>query len=218
MNPINVVVLGGGQLTSDDPLFDISPHGHRSLIDIHGKPMVQWVIDALSQSDWVGTLYIIGLSEQAGLTSEKHCVYLQDEGGIFENIHAGVVRSAQDCPEITKVMLASADIPSITSEMVDWLINQVEAQPDKQLYYNVILQKVMETRFPASSRSYLHFKDVAVCGGDLNVVDVDLFTRERSIWKRLAATRKHPPSTGRAFRCGYAPAGRPANDHTGRRS
>ncbi len=36
--------------------------------------MVQWVIDALSQSDWVGTLYIIGLSEQAGLTSEKHCV------------------------------------------------------------------------------------------------------------------------------------------------
>ncbi len=32
--------------------------------------------------------------------------------------------------------------------MVDWLINQVEAQPDKQLYYNVILQKVMETRFP----------------------------------------------------------------------
>lgn len=189
---MNVVVLAGGQLTSDDPLFNISPYGHRSLIDIHGKPMVQWVIDALSQSDLVGALYIIGLSEQVGLKSEKPCVYLPDEGGIFENIHAGVVRSAQDYPEITKVMLASADIPSITSEMVDWLIGQVEAQPDKQLYYNVILQKVMETRFPASARSYVQFKDVAVCGGDLNAVDVDLFTKERSIWKRLAATRKHP--------------------------
>ena len=192
MNPINVVVLAGGQVTSDDPLFSKSPYGRRSLIDIHGKPMVQWVIDALSQSELVGTLYIIGLSEQHGLTSEKPCVYLPDEGGIFENIHTGVIRSAQDFPDREKVITASADIPSITVEMVDWLIEQVEAQPDKQLYYNVIPQKVMETRFPASARSYVRFKDVAVCGGDLNVVDVDLFTKERSIWKRLAATRKHP--------------------------
>ena len=192
MNPINVVVLAGGQLTSDNPLFNIAPYGRRSLIDIHGKPMVQWVIDALSLSDLVGTLYIIGLSEQMGLKSEKPSIYLPDEGGIFENIQAGVLRSAQDYPEREKVMTASADIPSVTSEMVDWLINQVEAQPDKQLYYNIIQQKVMEKQFPASARSYVHFKDVTVCGGDLNVVDVDLFTRERSIWKRLAATRKHP--------------------------
>ena len=192
MTPLNVVVLAGGQVAPEDPLFNLSPYGHRSLIDIHGKPMVQWVMDALSQSEQVGTLYVMGLSEQVGLTSEKPCVYMPDEGGIFENIHAGVTRSAQDYPDRHKVITASADIPAITSDMVDWLIGQIQAQPEKQLFYNVIPQDVMETRFPASARSYVHFKEIAVCGGDINAVDVDLFAKERSLWKNLAETRKHP--------------------------
>lgn len=192
MKLINVVVLAGGQLTPEDPLYDAAPYGRRSLVDIHGKPMVQWVVDALSQSESVGTLYVMGLTERFGLKTPKPCVYLPDEGGVFENIQAGVLQSAQDFPERDKVLLASADIPAITSDMVDWLIDQVQAQPEKQLFYNVLTPTVMEERFPASARSYVKFKDVAVCGGDLNATDIDLFTKERAIWKQLADTRKHP--------------------------
>jgi molybdopterin-guanine dinucleotide biosynthesis protein A len=192
LNPINAVILAGGLLPSDDPLFGIAPYGRRSLVDVHGKPMVQWVVDALSQSNSIGTLYIMGLNEQAGLKSEKPCVYLPDDGGVFENIHAGVIRSAQDYPDREKVILASADIPALTCEMVDWLVGQVKENPEKQLYYNIIPRPVMETQFPTSARSYIHFKDMAVCGGDLNAVDVTLFSKERSIWKSLAKARKHP--------------------------
>lgn len=192
MNPINAVVLAGGQLTSNDPLFGSAPYGHRSLVDVHGKPMVQWVVDSLSQSSSIDTLYIAGLTEQHGLKSTKPCVYIPDKGGIFENIQAGVLQSAEDHPEIKKVVLASADIPAVTVEMVDWLITQVETQPDIQMYYNVITKTVMEKTFPASARSYVHFQDMAVCGGDLNAVDIDLFTIERAIWKQLAESRKYP--------------------------
>ena len=193
MNPINAVILAGGLLPSDDPAVrDCPPTGAAAWWTSTENLWWQWVVDALSQSNAIGTLYIMGLNEQAGLKSEKPCIYLPDDGGVFENIHAGVIRSAQDYPDREKVILASADIPALTCEMVDWLVGQVEENPEKQLYYNIIPRPVMETQFPTSARSYIHFKDMAVCGGDLNAVDVTLFSKERSIWKSLAKARKHP--------------------------
>ena len=189
---MDAVVLAGGQLTPDNPLFDLAPAGHRSLIDIHGKPMVQWVIDAISSSDHVGTIYIAGLTPEAGLTASKSLIFLPDGGGMFENIRLGTLRAVADHPDQSKVLIASADIPAVTVEMVDWLASQVSRNPDYLLYYNVVPREVMESRFPSAARSYVHFKDVAVCGGDLNVIDKELFTVERPVWKKLTEARKSP--------------------------
>lgn len=187
----DAIILAGGKLSPEDPLYLESPDGFRSLITVHSKPMVQWVIDALSACDLVGDLYVAGLTSKHNLTSTKTIHYLPDEGGIFENIQAGVLQSAKDHPSQFKVILASSDIPAIRPEMIQWLAEQVIANPDPLLYYNVVSRPTMETRYPNSNRSFLHFKDISVCGGDLNVVDSRLFEVERPIWKALTESRKN---------------------------
>jgi len=189
---LDAVVLAGGRMTPEDPLFDEAPDGYRSLIDLQGKPMVQWVIDALSASDAMNTLYVIGLPKDYGLKATKPLHFLPDAGGMFENIHAGALQAAKDHPLQDKVMVSSGDIPALRSEMADWLVKQVQKDPELFLYYSVISQSVMEERFPESARSFVHFKDISVCGGDLNVIDTRLFTIERPIWKRLTEARKRP--------------------------
>ena len=189
---MDVLLLAGGLMAPEDPLFDQGPDGHRSLIDIHGKPMAQWVIDALDGSDVVGDLYIVGLTEAHGLISEKPIHYLPDAGSLVTNIRDGVLRAGKDHPAQSKVLLASADIPALKPEMIDWLADQVLADQTRQIYYNVITQDVMEKRFPESNRSYVRLKDVAVCGGDLNAVDVSLFTKEQPLWMELTEARKNP--------------------------
>ena len=57
---LHAIVLGGGLLTPNDPLFDSAPGGHRSLIPIGGKSMAQWVIDALSGSESVQSITVMG--------------------------------------------------------------------------------------------------------------------------------------------------------------
>ena len=176
----------------EDPLYNEGREGHRSLIDIHGKPMVQWVLDALNRSDSVGDVYVMGLGPGYGLEAIKPIHFLADEGGLFENIRSGIFQATQEHPSQSKVLLVSSDIPTLQPEMVDWLVAQVVEDPTKMLYYNVIPQTVMEARFPDSRRSYVRFKDIAVCGGDMNVVDRQLYSVESPLWKRLSEARKHP--------------------------
>mgnify|MGYP001324204185 CR=1 FL=1 len=176
----------------DDPLHAQGLDGSRSLIDIFGKPMVQWVVDALDASECVAEIYVIGLPAAYRLVATKPVHYLSDQGDIFENIHTGVFQATQDHPSRTKVLIASSDIPAIQPHMIEWLASEVAADPELMMFYNVVDQTTMETRFPQSNRSYVRFKDVSVCGGDMNVIDKSLFAEERLIWQRLANARKHP--------------------------
>lgn len=187
-----MIVLAGGRMSSDDPLYGECPDGRRSLAAIQGKPMVQWVIDAFSDSDAVDEIIVMGLPPECSLQSSKRLHYLPDEGGIFENIRGGVRFGEQLHSERSKFMTSSADIPGIRPEMVDWLAGEMVKDPTPLIYYTVIPQSVMEKCFPEAGRSYVRFKDLTVCGGDLNAVDKTLFSRERTIWGRLTGARKHP--------------------------
>lgn len=189
---MDAVILAGGQTLRDDPLFDECPDGSRSLIELLGKPMVQWVIDALDASTAVADMYVIGLPPETGLKAAKPIHYLPDQGDMFENIRSAVLQTHTDHPERGKALLASSDIPAVQPHMVDWLASQVAQDPTQMIYYNVITQQTMEARFPQSNRSYVRFKDVAVCGGDLNAIDKRLFSIERPIWHKLTNARKHP--------------------------
>jgi hypothetical protein len=73
--------------------------------------------------------------------------------------------------------------------MVDWLISTAE-ETDHDIYYNVIKKEVMESRFPGSNRSYIHLKNMDVCGGDMNVVHSSLVTGNDELWQRIVAARK----------------------------
>ncbi len=189
---MNAVVLAGGKMSPEDPLYGEGQDGSRSLIHIMGKPMAQWVIDALDGAQSVNEIFVIGLPAECGLTAKKLLHFIPDQNGIFENIKEGVFQATKDSVVSSKVITASADIPSVKPEMVDWLASIVESNPDQMLYYNVIDQKVMETKFPNSNRSYVHFKDVSVCGGDLNVIDKSFFSAESPVWHQLTEARKNP--------------------------
>ena len=189
---MNALLLAGGSIPGDDPLYAEAQNGCRSLIDIHGKFMAQWVIDALDASDAVNELYVIGLTPQSGLLSMKPIHYLPDSGGLFENIRDGVLSATADDPSHSKVITASADIPGLRPDMVDWLAAQVEQDPSASIFYNVITKETMERRFPEAGRSFVRFKDISVCGGDVNVIDRAFFTQENPIWKKLTDARKNP--------------------------
>ncbi len=93
-------------------------------------------------------------------------------------------------PDTSHALVASSDIPAITHEMVDWLVDMA-SQSDEDAYYNVITRQVMEKRFPTSKRSYIRLKDVEVCGGDMNVLATRMVSADDAVWSKLVAARKN---------------------------
>ncbi|MBN1665607.1 MAG: nucleotidyltransferase family protein, partial [Anaerolineales bacterium] len=155
-----------------------------------GKPMIQWVLDALSGAARIQNVIVIGLGPEAGLNCEKPLVYFPNQGGMLANIRAGIAKAREINPQTELVLLVSSDIPAVTSEMVDWMIDTaLETQDD--LYYGVIAREVMESRFPGSKRSFIKLKGSEVCGGDMHVLRASIAEGRDEIWEGLIGRRKN---------------------------
>ena len=188
---MDAVVIAGGVPKPEDPLYVFTQGQPKALLDVAGKPMAQWVLDALEGASQVERVVVIGLDKESGLACTKPLRYFSSQGGMLQNIVFGVEQVIAQNPDARQVLLVSSDIPGIKAEMVDWVINNA-MRTDDDLYYHVIPQEVMEKRYPGSKRTYTHLKDVVVCGGDMNVVAARAIHTNRNTWERLIEARKSP--------------------------
>ncbi len=190
-NPLDVIITAGGTPREGEPLFENCGGKPKALLDFAGKPMIQWVLDALSSSHYVKRVVIIGLPPFTDLYCDHPLTIQETHGSILTNLQAGVL-ALQNMGDISpKVLVVSSDIPAITGEMVDWIINTVH-QSDHDLYYNVIERVTMEKKYPSSKRTYLKLADVEVCGGDVNAIDPLFVFKKQSLFDQIIGSRKNP--------------------------
>ena len=186
---MDAIVMAGGIPKAEDPLYEFTQGEPKALLDVAGKPMVQWVLDAISGTESVERVVLISLPEEAGLTCSKPVTYLPDQGGLLENVRGGIEKAVEINPEATHVLTVSSDIPMIKSEMIDWMVKE-NSGSDLELYYTVIPRDVMEKRFPESKRSYTLLKDIELCGGDLNMIRASTVHSNVDLWDQIVAARK----------------------------
>ncbi len=179
-------------LQPGDPLYVKGRSQSKCLLDINGRPMVQWVLDALNKAVSVESIVIVGFDHANGLTCAKPIVYLPDNGGMLDNLLAGAKYIAPKNAAATHVLGVSGDIPALTGEMVDWIIASVMAQPT-DLCLTLVARVAMENRFPTSRRTYFKMRDLEFCAGDIHVVGLPLLLYgDTGPWRKLIVARKKP--------------------------
>lgn len=192
---MDAVVTAGGIPQPGEPLYSYSRGEAKALIDIAGKPMIQWVLDALGEAHTIERVVLIGLTDRTNLTCKKPVTYLSNQGKMLDNIKAGTSKVLELNPKAKYVLFVSSDIPGIKGEMVDWVVNTCLETGD-DLYYNVIRREDMEERFPSSKRTYTRLKDMQVCGGDLIPARASIVFQHTELWSSLIETRKVPARQG----------------------
>lgn len=188
---MDAIITAGGIPLPKDPLYEFTQGSSKAMLDIAGKPMIQWVMDALCASSKIDSIILIGLTEESGLTSTHPVHYLPNQGRMLANIIAGINQAQQIHPQSEYVLVVSSDIPAISPAMVDWLIDQVESE-SADIYYGIVPRQVMEERFPDSRRTWTHLKDMDICGADMNAVHVRMATEHLDTWESLIGRRKSP--------------------------
>ncbi|HET9911802.1 MAG TPA: NTP transferase domain-containing protein [Anaerolineales bacterium] len=189
---MDAIVTAGGIPRPEDPLYTYSHGDSKALIDVAGKPMIQWVLDALGDAKKVDNVIIVGLSPKSGVTCKKPTYYISNQGRMLANIVSGVEKVLELNKKSQYVLLVSSDIPTLKSEMVDWLVDICMETKD-ELYYGICPREVMEKRFPNSKRTYTKLKDIELCGADINVIHVRMATEpdHMKLWEALIGSRKN---------------------------
>lgn len=188
---MDAIVTAGGIPLPGEPLYEISQGRPKALIPILGKPMIQWVLDALCESKRVERIVLVGLSPKSGLKCRKPIAYVSNQGKILDNLQAGMEALRRINPAAGHFLFVSGDIPTITGEMVDWVVDEC-MRTDDDVYYNVIRRETVEATFPDARRTWTKLKDMVVCGGDMNVARASLVDEKNELWERIFESRKSP--------------------------
>ncbi len=191
MTQVDALLAAGGLAKPDDPLYPLVGENPKALLPIAGKPMAQWVLDALAGAERIGRVVVVGLAPESGLTcGDKPLDFIPSAGSMVANARAGLQRVLQLNPSATRTLWVSADIPTVRAEHFNWLVDESLKTGD-DFCYSLIERSVMEKRFPGSRRSYTHLKGATVCGGDASLLATRLVKGNNPIWEEITKARKN---------------------------
>ena len=188
---MDAIVIAGGIPNPEDPLYVFLKGDAKALVDVAGKPMVQWVLDALGGAKRVDNVILVGLSAKNSLSCKKPLYYVSNQGRMLANIIAGINKALELNKKARYVLIVSSDIPALKAEMVDWLVDTCMETKD-ELYYGICPKDIMEARFPGSKRTFTKLKDIQLCSADIHVAHVNQATEHLDLWESLMGSRKSP--------------------------
>jgi len=187
---MDAILLAGGIPAPDSPLYPYTGGKSKAALQIGSKSMIQWVVDALEESLSIDSIVVVGAEElQEEVQSTKILDFKPAGEDIIGNFQHGADTLLAHKPGAEKVVLVSCDIPMLTPESIDWVVERSQ-ETDKDLYYPVIEESRMVKRFPDSARSYVKLRDMDVCGGDLTVIKLDLYKSRKDFWQKIFEARK----------------------------
>lgn len=183
---VNVILLAGAANTG--PLRDVSPVANEALIDIGGKPMIQYVIDGLRQSSEVRRIAIVAPpGELEPHVTGENLEFVPSAGHIIDNI----VNATRVLPKDEQILIATCDIPLINGEIIDGLIALCREKP-ADLYYPIVEKSVGEKKYPYVKRTYVHLREGTFTGGNLFLVNPAIVERTAEKARGFLDYRKNP--------------------------
>lgn len=152
-------------------------------IPLLGRPMLDYIVEALQGARSIEGVIIVGPEAARRPGAE----WVKERGDMFVNIMAGLEPLH---PDADHVLYVTADIPLVTSTMIDEFITR--ASSDRDVVYPIIPREVAETRFPGTKRTYVRLREGSFTGGNLFVVRPQVMSQLKSRAEVLLAHRKTP--------------------------
>ena len=191
MQRLDALILAGAPPDTPDPLAVAEGVERKVMIDLHGRPMLWWVLQSLRGSGRLNRLIVLGGEPEdiAGIEGPIECVPLQ--GKLLDNVLVGLQRLIALNPQAELALIVGGDVPLLTPEMVRYFIDACLAV-EADLHYPVVERAVMEGRFPGSARTFVPLREGRFCGGDIIMVRVDVALAQQELIRDLLARRKSP--------------------------
>jgi len=181
---VNALVLAG---RANEGVFrEVSNASNEALIDIGGRPMVAYVLQAAQEATTVGRALVVGREDVRPYLPEGVDL-IQGGPDVIDNAVLGVRALGSESP----VLVLTSDIPLITGPVIDTFVRQCLAKP-ADLHYPAISREVNERRFPGVKRTYAKLSEGTYTGGNVFLLNPKLVPELAERAKAFVAARKSP--------------------------
>lgn len=187
---LDCVVLAGGTPRPGEPLYQEAAGGPKALIDVAGRPLAQWVLDALAEARGIGRVLLVGPPEVADLDYAGELEHLPAYGSLVENLYAGIDRLLELAPAAERAAYCWSDIPLATGEMLDLFLAGTVGWVDVEA--GLVERGELEERFPEVREEWLRFREGAFVAADFGVFRPRMAAAVRGHLEALAPDRKSP--------------------------
>ncbi len=182
----DAIILAGGE--NNEPLVRYTSQPYEAMIDIAGKPMVEFVAWALAASPQVSRIFVAGPAEELVKCSfPENTIIVAGGRTIMDTISLGM--KALGHQDLTLVV--TADIPLLTPAAIDDFLAQC-ARVRADLYYPIVTRSDHERRFPGNKRTYARLQEGTFTGGNIFLVNPSIVPQCMQAAERIIANRKNP--------------------------
>jgi len=178
---VDAVVLAGRR--NAGRLASVSDVAWEALIPVAGRPMVQWVIEALEGSESVSRILLVGAPEVQSAVRGKKVSAVTPGVDLLTSLSRGIRASNRSCP----VLVVTGDLPLLTPEAVEDFLDQC-SETSAEFYYPIISKQLNEAKYPGMRRTYGRVRDGTFTGGNIVLVEPAAFYR---CYDRIAAFVRH---------------------------
>lgn len=187
---MDCVVLAGGNIEENDPLYSITSGNPKALIPFGTTTILEAVLQALSDSSVIDRIILTGIDKNDFDLSRFSIESIPDQGTMVANVLAGARLLSTSRTDSSHVLFCSADIPMIDGAIIDRFVTSC-LPLENALYYSMVTRDVIDSRFPNSGRSFSKLDGKEYSGGNLVITRLDVLEANMELLDLLVNARKH---------------------------
>lgn len=186
------IILAGGKIEED--LAAHTKEKAKAFIKINGKYMVEYVIDALRESEKIKQIILVSdLNITPELVKEKVDKCVEAGTSMIETLLNGVnaVVDRHACP----LLVLPCDMPLIDKYCAEEFLDNALAlyeQKNTRIVYGIIEKQNYIKKFQSMKRTYMKLKDGTFCGTGFFYMDIETARNLKSIFEKISGFRKKP--------------------------
>jgi len=183
------LILAGQREGVVDPLCEEAGVLRKAIIPISGRPMIDYVLDALAGSDAVEPFAISGVDAN----HSERLVQTPSAAGPANSALLGA-QYINSYP----LLITTCDHPLLTSEMVESFVSGAH-DSGADFCVGLADKAVIAPAYPNVKRTYLKFADKSVSGCNLFYIANENGLAAIKFWQKAQQHRKQPWKLARAF-------------------
>mgnify|MGYP006284115475 CR=1 FL=1 len=190
-----VLVLCGSDRKRRRLLRELDPEGKypsKALLPFLGKRVIDWQIEALRASPYIGNLYLLGLSvEEILLQPPVYSIPVDPTSGIEEKLLTGVHYLESEGEDTNPLIVTTADTPGMTTASINSFFEQLEAMPGDPdgVLTGVPIEPTLEI-FPSNNRVVAYFRDHHIYPGELAALKGQAIQKAQALIEDIGTLRR----------------------------
>jgi hypothetical protein len=194
LNAYPILVLCGRDQKRRELLEVLDPDGNypsKVLLPMLGKRVMDWHLEALLASEYVGEIYLIGLKPEEFPSSEDlNYIPCELTSTVLEKMTIGAKYLQAKYPEQEHLIVSTGDAPGVLSESIDSFFEILLDDPDIDVLIGGATEEGILEAFPEHGRVLGKFKEVSVTPGELLAYRISILPKLKDEIEQMTVRRR----------------------------